>query len=169
MARGETRFGSQRTSQVAGSTAQRRGGGEVALTRLTISFVMKAGDAATAANYGGVYIFPAINIPRDPTGASATGPVWQLTSVRERHEAAGTAGTLMPTKVPSGTAKAAGLPCLSAAFDMTQPADTNQNGVLHATAANSQFSDGDELAMVMTGTPTGAANVVATLEFKRIG
>jgi hypothetical protein len=169
MARGETRFGSQRTSQVPGSTAQRRGGGEVGLSRLTVQFVLKGADAATSTNYGGVYIFPAINIPRDPTGASATGPVWQLTSARERHETAGSAGTVMPTKVPSGTAKASGLPCLATAFDLTQPADTNQNGVLHATAANSQFADGDELAMWAPSATTAAANVVITCEFKRMG
>lgn len=168
--RGETRFGSQRTSQVPGSSAPRRGGGEVGLTRLVMTLSLPGALPATAANYGAIGIFPAINIQRDPTGSSASGAVWQLTSVRERHEAAGTGGacTLMITKVPSGTAKAAGVASLAAGIDLTAAIDTNQNGTLHATAANSQFADGDQVVAVLTGTPTSVAGLCVTCEFKRI-
>lgn len=171
MARGETRFGSTRTGQNPGSTAERRGGGEIGLTRVMFHLTLPGATAATAANYGPIGIIPAININRDPTGSSATGAVWKLMSIRERHETAGSGGacTLMLTKVPSGTAKAAGTACLAAGFDLTAVADTNQAGVLHATEANYLFADGDELVAVLTGTPTSVAGLCMTAEFKRIG
>lgn len=171
MARGETRFGSQRTSQVVGPSAPRRGG-EVGLTRLTIEALIPGATAAAAANYGTVAIIPAISIQRDLTGASATGAVWQLTSARERHEGQGTdagAVTLMVTLVPSGTAKAGGTGCLAVGFNLKGANDTNQDGALHATLANYQFRDGDSVAIVPAGVLTAVTGVFVQLEFKRIG
>lgn len=171
MGRGETRIGGTRTSQQVGSTKSRRGGGEIALTRMQMHLYLPGATAAVAANYGPIGIIPAISIQRDPTGSSATGAVWKLMSARERHEVAGSGGacTLMVTKVPSGTAKAAGTACLAAGFDLTATADTNQDGTLNATEANYMFADGDQVAGVITGTPTSVAGLNVTLEFKRVG
>src|ERR1700676_3544776 len=123
MARGETRFGSQRTSQLLGTGNPRRGG-EIGLTRQTAELLVAGAAAATATNYGIILTIPAISINRDLTGLSATGPVWQITDVRARWETAGTvSAALMIVKVPSGTAKAAGTNCLAAVIDATAVAD----------------------------------------------
>lgn len=96
---------------------------------------------------------------------------YELVSVTERHETAGTNGsavTLMLTKVPSGTAKGSGTDMLSAGIDLKGTADTNAAGALHATAANLKLAAGDSLALVPTGTLTALAGVHVTAWLKRI-
>ena len=98
------------------------------------------------------------------------GPVWQVASVRARWEAACTAGptTFMVVKVPSGTAKAAGIACLAAGIDVTAAADTIVNGVINTTTANLQLNDGDSLALVPTGTLTSLTGLAVMVEMFRI-
>lgn len=74
----------------------------------------------------------------------------------------------MPTKVPSGTAKAAGTDLLSAGLNMKAVADTNQSGALHGTAANLTFAAGDGIGEVLTGTGTAIDGVGLTYQFQRV-
>jgi hypothetical protein len=169
MARGETRFGGTRQAQLLGPGAPRRGG-DIGITRQTAELLVAGAAAATATNYGIIFTVPAISINRDMTGASATGAVWQITSVRARWETAGSvSAALMVVKVPSGTAKSAGTNCLASAIDATAVADTNVDATLHATKANYQFADGDSMALVASGTLTALAGVFVEVEIKRIG
>jgi hypothetical protein len=174
MARGETRVGGERNAQLAGALEgfSKKRGGSIPLTREVQQILIPGTAAATAGNYGIFFTAPAININRYPSTAGRAAAVWQITDVRERHEAAGTdagAVTVMVMKVPSGTAKAAGTACLAAGISLKATADTNQDAALHATAANSQLVDGDSLALVTTGTLTAVAGVSVTVELSRIG
>ena len=93
----------------------------------------------------------------------------EITSVRQRHEIAGTDGsavTLMVKKVPSGTARASGSDVLAAGFDLKATVNTVQVGTLHGTKANYQLVAGDGLGLVPTGTLTNVDGVTVTVEFK---
>ena len=174
MARGETRFGSLRpkVQQVGTGNPPPHRGGEIGITRQIICTLIPGTAAANAGNYGTVFMVPMININRDPIGASSKGPVWQVTDVRERHEAAGTdagAVNVMLMKVPFGVAKAAGTPCLATALDLKALPDRGFDAPLHPTLSNYQLIDGDTLALVTTGTLTSVTGVAVTVELKRIG
>lgn len=124
------------------------------LPSLLIPFVIPAG--AAAGDYDGVIAIPF---------------AWKLISATERHQTLGTNGsavTLMPTKVPSGTAKASGTSMLTAGFDLKGTNDTNQAGTLSATASDYTGAAGDGVALVSTGTLTAVDGVAVTLEIQRI-
>lgn len=119
-----------------------------------LNFIVIAG--AAAADYDGVLVAPFAG---------------KLVRVIERHGTAGSDGgavTLMPTKVPSGTAKAAGTAMLSAGISLKGTADTNASGSLSATAADLLVADGDSVGLVLTGTATAVDAVSVMLEFLRI-
>lgn len=112
--------------------------------------------AATAANYGVFFI--------------ADKP-YEVMSVRERHETAGTdasAVSLMVKKVASGAAPADGANVLAAGLNLKGTANTVAAGSLHGTLANRRLDVGDALALVPTGTLTALAGVAVTVELKRV-
>ncbi len=168
MARGETKLGSERL-QNAGSTSGARRGGVIIPRTIVDTFLIPGANAATAANYGIVFTAPTIARQLDPTGS--TPPLFELVSVRERHEAAGTdagAVTLQVVKVPSGTAKGAGVNMLASALNLKSAPDANQDGTLSSTAANIQIGPGDSIALVPSGVLTAVAGVAVTIELRRI-
>ena len=179
MARGETKFGSLRnhTQLIGTGNPLPRRGGETGLTRRTIDTQIFGASAATPANYGIIHTVPAININRLP--GATPGPVWQITDVRARFEAAGTDGggaTLQLIRVPSGTAKAAGISCLATPINLQGAINVNQDAPLvpipagaPSTATDTiQLWDGDSLALVPTGTLTAVAGVSVTVELMRL-
>ncbi len=171
MARGETRFGSLRgkVQLVGTSNPFPQRGGEIGITRRTIDATVPGTAAATAANYGIVHTVPAININR--LNGATPGPVWQVSDVRVRWEAAGTDGggcSVMVMRVPSGTAKAAGQACLAAGVSLQGVINTNVDAALNATLANIQLFDGDSLALVTTGVLTAVSGVSVTIELMRL-
>jgi len=170
MARGETRFGSQRNRQVlVGTTLQPTRGGEIGMTRETAQILIAGAQAQNSAQYGIIFTACAMNL--NWLNGATHGPVWQVTDVRVRYEVAGTdagAVTLMLVKVPSGTAKAAGVNCLAAGINLKSTPDTNIDAPLNATIGNYQLVDGDSLAVVPTGTLTALVGVQVMVELKRL-
>jgi len=168
MARGETRFGGERTSQVLGTGRAVRGG-SIGITRQIAQVSLPGATAAVAANYGVFFTAPLININR--LNGATPGPVWQISDVRVRFETAGTDGggaSVMLVRVPSGTAKSAGSNCLAAGVNLQGTINTNADAAVNATLANIQLYDGDSLALVPTGTLTAVGGLSATVEMFRI-
>jgi hypothetical protein len=132
-------------------------GGKIVPQTITASFYLPGALPATAANHGVMFF---------------TAPfACKVLAVTERHSTAGSDGsavTTMLTKVPSGTAVAAGTACLSAGINLKATADTNQSGALNATAANYTLAAGDSLAMALTGTPTSLAGMSVTVNLQRV-
>jgi hypothetical protein len=141
------------------------------LPRRIIAEVSVAGaDAAAAANYPVFFIADSPAVSVDP-GFSPTASVYEVVSVRERHETAGSdagAVTVMVKKVPSGTAPASGTDVLAAGINLKATANTNQSPALHATAANRLLAPGDALALVTTGVLTAVAGVALMVELRRV-
>jgi len=73
----------------------------------------------------------------------------------------GSAVTVMPEKVPSGTAIGSGSDLLASTLDLKGTANTIQNGTLHATAANLVLAAGDSIALDFAGTLTAATGVLS--------
>lgn len=113
-------------------------------------------NAATAANYTAPFFI--------------ADRSYEVLSVTERHETAGSAGgsvTLMVKKVASGTAPASGVDVLSAGIDLKATANTNQSGTIIQTRTsnvyNKTLTSGDALALVTTGTLTSVAGVTVSV------
>lgn len=154
-----------------GSTLEVQFNDAIIPRRVHAEAVLQGSAAQTAANYGVFFIAdsPVTQLP-DPT-VSPTAPIYELVSVRQRHEALGTdagAVTLMLKKVPSGTAPAAGTDMLAAGINLKAAINTNQLPALHATAANLRLAPGDALALVTTGVLTSLSGVTLQVELKRI-
>lgn len=80
--------------------------------------------------------------------------------------AGGTSAACMPVKVGQAdttTAISSGTDMLSAAFDLTAAALTQQAGTLHATPANYTLAAGDKIALKFTGTQTNLVGLNVTL------
>lgn len=125
--------------------------------RVLAPFALPGTLPATAANWGVVFWV-------------ADRP-YELVAAKARHATAGSDGgavTAMLTKVPSGTAAAAGAAMLSAGLNLKATANTNQEASLSATPANLRLAEGDGLAWVLTGTPTAVAGFGSTAELKAI-
>jgi len=111
-------------------------------------------DAATATNYGPVFIapFPCV-----------------LIKVQERHAVAGSDGsavTLDVEKIPSGTAKGSGTTMLASTINLKATADTVQNGSLAKLGTAKSLVVGDAVGIKTSGTLTALKDVTVTLTFK---
>jgi hypothetical protein len=138
--------------------------------RVHAEAVLSGAVPQTAANYGVFFIAdsPATQVD---ISALATDAVYELISVRERHEVIGSdagAVTVMVKKVPSGTAPAAGTDMLSAGISLKAAANTVQAGALSATPANLRLAPGDSIALVSTGVLTAVAGLFVICELRRI-
>ncbi len=123
------------------------------LGHLTVPFNVAGAAAATAANYG--YVFVA---DRN----------WRLISAREVHRSAGndaSAVTLDVEKLASGTAQDSGVSMLAGTFDLKAAAATPQAKAPSATVANARLKPGDAVALKDAGTLTNVADVAGTLQF----
>ena len=119
-----------------------------------INWLIVGTDAATAANYGVIWIAPAACVVED---------IW------ESHTVAGTnagAVTLDLEKLTSTEALDAGDAILSAALSLKTTANTPQRGVPGATIANRQLARGDRLALKDAGTLTDVAGVTVLITVK---
>lgn len=112
----------------------------------------------------GVGFIP-VSIPYNASSVDMTGFVadraYTVKSIILRVTAAGTNGSavsVQPRKVPSGTAITSGTALTSDTGDLKGTADTNQVLTLDATAVN--LAAGDALALDFTGTLTTATGVV---------
>ena len=113
-------------------------------------------NAATAANYTAPFFI--------------ADRSYEIISVTERHETAGSSGgavTVMVKKVASGTAPASGVDVLSAGISLKATANTNQSGTIIQTRTsnvyNRTLTSGDALALVTTGTLTSVAGVTVAV------
>lgn len=127
-------------------------GGKIVPQTFLITKTIAAG--AAAADFDGVIPLPV---------------ACKLVSVTARWQTASSAAeTLMPKKVPSGTAKASGTDLLSAGIALNATANTNVAGSLHATPANYTFAAGDGIGEVASGAPTALDGVGITYQFERV-
>lgn len=116
------------------------------------TFVLSGTAPVTAGNYD--------NFFTAPYGVT-------VVSVKERHSAASTSGTVDVKKAPSGTSIAGGTSVLSGTISTAGAANTNVAGSLSATIANTKLAAGDSLGCVSGGTLTNLANLVVTVELRR--
>lgn len=99
---------------------------------------------------------------------------WEVVGVSEVHDVAGTdvgAVTLNVRKCASGTTVASGTSVLASTFDLKSTADTPvrktvANGGISGTQSTRTLSDGDSLAIDITGTTTAVAGVAVTIWLK---
>jgi hypothetical protein len=122
-----------------------------------LDIVLFGASPATAANYG---IFHTFYHPAE------------LLWVSEVHQTAGSDGgavTLQIERLSGTEASGAGDDILVAAFSLKGTADTvvQKSG----TALNNyrQFTQGERIGLVLTGTPTSVANLTVTCYFKHLG
>jgi hypothetical protein len=122
---------------------------------LPITFRLGVVLAATAANWSAPFFI-----------ANRT---YEVISVTERHEVAGTVGTptVMLKKVPSGTAPAAGTYVLSSGISLSATANVNQSGSIIQTSVR-RITSGESLSLVTTGTLTSVAGVTVSVLLKAI-
>lgn len=123
--------------------------------KFSVEAILPGAQPQTAANYGIFWTAPF---------------ACQVLAAQERHETAGNdagAVTLGIKKVPSGTAKAAGVDVMGNTFNLKGTADTNQDATLNGTAANLLLAAGDSLALILTGTPTTLAGVAVTVTLQK--
>jgi hypothetical protein len=150
--------------------SETKANGDILPRRIMVNAFVPGTSAATAGNYG-VFFTADSPITQIDSSAAGTEKVYEVVSVKERHETAGSdagAVTLMLKKVPSGTAKGFGTDMLSAGINLKATADTIQTGALSATTANLRLAPGDSLALVTTGTLTALVGVHVQVELKRI-
>lgn len=123
----------------------------------TVTETLQGAAAATAANYGVVFIAPF---------------ACEVVSVRENHTTAGSdagAVTLDIEKLTGTQASGAGVAVLGATkINLKGAAETVQAPALTATAANKQLAAGDKLILLDAGVLTAVAGVAVTIELKRI-
>lgn len=112
--------------------------------------------AATAANYGAFFI---------------ADRAYQVVSVREAHETAGSdasAVTVSVEKLTGTTAPGSGTDLLTAGISLKGTANTVASGTLTGTTASLQLAAGDRLAVKDTGVLTAVAGVAVSVRLKVI-
>ena len=115
-------------------------------------------DAATAANYGNIFI-------------CASNDSWEVVSITEVHGTAGSDGsavTLSVEKCASAVAPGSGVDLLSTAFNLKATADTPQYGSLTATKRDLLLTKGDRLILKDTGTLADVADVNVSIILRRL-
>lgn len=118
-----------------------------------VPFNLAGADAATAANYGYVFVAP---IP------------CRLVGVYEVHRTAGSDGgsvTLDIEKLTTGTAQDSGASMLASTINLKGTANTPVVASPTTTAANARLDVGDSVALDDAGTLTAVADVSGTLIF----
>lgn len=123
---------------------------------LPIIETLQGATAATAANYGVIFIAPF---------------ACEVVSVREAHTTAGSdagAVTIDIEKLTGTQAPDAGVSVLGATINLKGTANTLQTPALTGTAANKQLAAGDRLCLKDAGVLTAVAGVTVTVELKRI-
>jgi len=125
---------------------------DISTKKIYIPYTLKGADAATAANYGTIFICP---IPCVVTG------------FKEIHQVAGSdagAVTLTIEKLTGTTAPDSGSVILSAALSLKATANTLQNGVITSTASSRTLAIGDRICLKDAGTLTNVSNVSILIE-----
>lgn len=118
---------------------------------LPIAAFISGADAATAANYGSIFI---------------ADRAYEVLAISEVHRTAGTdagAVTLNLEKCTSGTAPDSGVTLLATAFDLKASTNTPRYGTLTATKSNLLLARGDRLILKDSGVLTGVADVAVTV------
>lgn len=130
--------------------------GLVTANKFVVNATLPGTSAATATNYGKVFIAPFI---------------CTVTSIKEVHGTAGSDGsavTLSVERLQGTEALGSGDELLAATkIDLKGTADTVQTPTLTATTANLTLAAGDRLGLVDTGTLTAVADVAVTIELTR--
>lgn len=114
-----------------------------------ISATLPGTTAATAANYGVVWI--------------ATFAC-NLTAVRASYETASTSGTLQIEKLTGTTAPGSGTTMLSTTINLATTANTVYSGTLTETISSLQVAVGDRIALKDGGTLTNQVGLCVILE-----
>lgn len=125
----------------------------IAYRKHWISHTIYGTDAATAANYGVIFI--------NQMGACHVSKFYEV------HQTAGNDGgavTLMLEKLTGTEAPGSGDDILSAALSLKATANTVQTGILTNTIANRNIGLGDRLCLEDTGALTSVANVTVFIE-----
>ncbi|WP_457635798.1 hypothetical protein [Persephonella sp.] len=93
---------------------------------------------------------------------------FEILRVSEVHETAGTAGSLNLEKLSDGQALDSGLTILKSDFDLTETAN-NVRKREKLDIQNTQFKEGERLALKDIGTPNGVTGIQITIYCKYIG
>jgi hypothetical protein len=142
--------------EVADSTGQLKSVGVKLSNTFVVSKSLDGAAAATAANYGIIFIAPF---------------ACEVVSVREVHTTAGSdagAVTLNVEKLTGTQSPDAGVSVLGATIDLKGAANTVQAPALTGTTADKQLAAGDRLCLKDTGTLTAVAGVCVAVELKKI-
>ena len=123
--------------------------------RGTLVMVIAGTAAATATNYGVIFIAP-----------------WScaVTEIRESHQTAGTDGGAVSLNIEKLTGTQAldgGTNMLSTAFDLKASINTVRTGTLTTVGSTLQLVRGDRLALADSGTLTAVAGVTVTIDLKQ--
>lgn len=104
------------------------------------------------------------------SGTSNANYTWQILSVNVAFGTGSTSGTLQVEHLTGTQASGAGTAMLSSTLALSGTANTVETGTLSSslTAAQSTFSPGDRVGLVIAGTMTSLANCVVQINMVRV-
>lgn len=118
--------------------------------RIFVTHTIIAGDAATAGNFGVIWIAPYKCV---------------LASVKVSYAVTSSSGTLQIEKLSTTQAPDSGTTMLQSAISLSGTANTVISGTPSNTPANRTIDAGDRICLKDAGTLTGLSNLTVLLEF----